>query len=58
MSPAVPRVEGPFVFYSEELRAVLGDDPQLVELAIQGPGTYYMNLPHHIRTFDAAGRRR
>jgi hypothetical protein len=41
MSPATPRVEGPFVFYSEEFRAVLGDDPQLVELvttdAHEGP---------------------
>jgi gluconolactonase len=25
--------------------------------AIQGPGTYYVNLPHHIRAFDVAGGR-
>lgn len=41
MSAALPRVEGPFVIYSEEFRAVLGDDPQLAELvatnAHEGP---------------------
>ncbi len=26
--------------------------------AIQGPGTYYVNLPHHIRAFDVADGRR
>src|SRR5207237_6432856 len=25
--------------------------------AIQGPGTYFVNLPHHIRAFDVQGGR-
>jgi gluconolactonase len=41
MRAALPQVEGPFVIYSEEFRAVLGDDPRLEELvatdAHEGP---------------------
>jgi gluconolactonase len=49
MSPAAPRVEDPFVFYSEEFRAVLGDDPQLVELAT----TDAHEGPVYVRSLDA-----
>jgi gluconolactonase len=34
MKATSPCVEGPFVLYSEEFRAVLGDDPQLEELVV------------------------
>jgi sugar lactone lactonase YvrE len=41
MRAALPQVEGPFVIYSEEFRAVLGDAPRLEELvatdAHEGP---------------------
>lgn len=49
MRPATPRVEGPFVVYSEEFLSVLGDDPRLEELV----ATDAHEGPVYVRALDA-----